>query len=331
MTNILIIDAKNEISKQFQSANVEDLLYEFLRDRTPLTEQSYRKDLKHFFSFTLENFGVPKLQNGRLNFAEIERVHVVKYKNHLETTNCLRRKPYAPNSINRKISAISSFYQFLIQREVVDRNPAEYCIRPKRIVIEETQAFTDREMKALFDLVIETAPALHKAVILFLFTTGIRQTELRNIKLEDIKIDEGIRYLFYIGKGQKKNQIPLHPTTVFYVDDYLRHMEKNKRKVYPENYLFQPTINTFNGDIKKRLSHTAVAYIVKKYARVVNKNKRITPHSARATFISSLIGNGEDIYFVSQLVNHSDVRTTQGYDKRKRSFRKNPIFNLNFF
>ncbi len=82
--------------------------------------------------------------------------------------------------------------------------------------------------------------------------------------------------------------------------------------------------------IKKKLSHTALGYIVGKWARQVSKDKRITPHGARATFISSLIENGEDIYYISQPVKHADVRTTQRYNKRKRSHRKNPIFNLNF-
>jgi len=71
--------------------------------------------------------------------------------------------------------------------------------------------------------------------------------------------------------------------------------------------------------------------IVGKWAKQINKKKRITPHSARATFISSLIENGEDIYYISQLVNHSDVRTTQRNNKCKRNHRRNPMFNLNFF
>ncbi|MBT4760758.1 MAG: tyrosine-type recombinase/integrase [Bdellovibrionaceae bacterium] len=74
-----------------------------------------------------------------------------------------------------------------------------------------------------------------------------------------------------------------------------------------------------------------MGYVVGKWAKKVCKEKRITPHSARATLISSLIENGEDIYYVSQLVNHADIRTTQRYNKRKRNFRRNPIFNLNFF
>ncbi len=58
-----------------------------------------------------------------------------------------------------------------------------------------------------------------------------------------------------------------------------------------------------------RLSHAALGYIIGKWAKKVNKEKRITPHSARATFISSLIENVQDIYYISQLVNHADVRT----------------------
>lgn len=103
------------------------------------------------------------------------------------------------------------------------------------------------------------------------------------------------------------------------------------RPIKDDDHFFQPTKNSHSGKLAKKLSHTALGYIVKKWARKVNKEKRITPHSARTTFISSLIENGEDIYYVSQLVNPADVRTSQRYNKRKRTHRQNPIFNLNFF
>ena len=242
-----------------------------------------------------------------------------------------RKRGYAPNTINRKLSSVSSFFQFLLQREIIEKNPAEFCTRSNRIVLAETQAFSDREMKTFFDLVIQEAHPLHRAIILLLFTTGMRQAELRNLKLSNFKTQEGIRFLSYMGKGQKINQIPIHPTTSFYVDEYTKWMETAGRKIDERDFLFQPTKNSHGGKTKKKLSHTALGYIVGKWAKRVNKEKRITPHSARATFISSLIENGEDIYYISQLVNHADVRTTQRYNKRKRNHRKNPIFNLNFF
>jgi site-specific recombinase XerD len=326
-----VLEGMNELSSHIEYEPVEDLIYEFLRDRTPLTEKSYQKDLQAFFKFTKDYFNLPRFEKSRCYFEEIKRVHIVKYKKYLETNNSSRGLPFAPNTINRKISAVSSFFQFLLRREIVSKNPAEFCIRPKRQVVRETQAFTDREMKNLFDIVIEEAPPLHKAVVLLIFTTGMRQAELRNIKRDDFLEREGIRFLSYMGKGQKKNQVPIHPTAGHYIDSYIEWMEGIGRKIEKEDYLFQPTKNSYNGEIKKKLSHTALGYIIGKWAKKVNKDKRITPHSARATFISSLIENGEDIYFVSQLVNHSDVRTTQTYNKRSRSYRKNPIFNLNFF
>ena len=310
---------------------VEDLLYEFLKGRSPLTERAYQRDLKAFFEFTGTQFGLPRLEGSKLLFAEIRRVHVVKYKKHLDDNLSARKKSYAPNTINRKISAISSFFQFLLQREIIEKNPAEFCTRPNRIVLEETQAFSDREMKMFFDLVIQEAPPLHKAIILLLFTTGMRQAELRNLKPSNFSTQEGIRFLNYMGKGQKLNQIPIHPTAAFYIDEYLNWMGVIGRKIEENDFLFQPMKNSHGGKTKKKLSHTALGYIVGKWAKRISKEKRITPHSARATFISSLIENGEDIYYISQLVNHADVRTTQRYNKRKRSHRKNPIFNLNFF
>jgi len=311
--------------------SVEDLIYEFLKDRSPLTERAYQRDLKAFFDFTSGQFGLPRMDKNRMLFEEIRRVHIVKYKKYLEGHLSNRKRPYAPNTINRYLSAVSSFFQFLLQREIIDKNPAEFCTRPNRIVLEETQAFSDREMKTFFDLVIQDAPPLHRAIILLLFTTGMRQAELRNLKLSNFKAQEGIRFISYMGKGQKINQIPIHPTAAFYVDEYVTWMETTGRKLEIDDFLFQPTKNSHNGKIKKKLSHTALGYIIGKWAKRVNKEKRITPHSARATFISSLIENGEDIYYISQLVNHADVRTTQRYNKRKRTHRKNPIFNLNFF
>jgi len=271
-----------QITTYLQNEEVEDLLYEFLRDRTPLTEKAYREDLKRFFAFTNKHFGLPRIDGNKFRFDEIKRVHIVKYKNFLESHNSARGKPYAPNSIHRRISAISSFYHFLAQRDIVGKNPAALCVRPKRIVIHETQAFSDREMKNLFDLVIAEAHPLHKAIILTLFTSGIRNAEIRNLKLSNFKIREGMRFLKYMGKGQKVNEIPVHPTASHHIDEYVAWMEKKGRKIEPDDYLFQPTKNSLDGTLKKKLSHTAIGYIVGKWAKKINPEKRITPHSGRA-------------------------------------------------
>jgi len=105
-----------EVKEFIEDESVEDLLYEFLKERTPMTEQAYKRDLRDFFRFTSEKFEIPKLDGKRMRFEDIRRVHVVKYKKHLETNNSLRRRPFSPNTIGRKLSAISSFFEFLMRR-----------------------------------------------------------------------------------------------------------------------------------------------------------------------------------------------------------------------
>jgi len=274
---------------------------------------------------------LPRADCGQINFSDIKRVHVVKYKNYLELQPSKTGKPYAPNSINRKISSIASFYQFLLRRELIDKNPVDFCPRPRRENVRDTEAFTDQEMKRLFELIIRKANPLHKSVLLLIFTTGMRNAEIRNVKLQDFEVRDGTKVLRYVGKGQKTNVVPIHQAAAHYLGEYLVWMEKKGRKINSDDYLFQPSKYSHNGNTKKKLSHTALGYIVRKWARKVNLAKRITPHSARATFISCLLANGEDIYSVAQAVSHSDVRTTARYDKRKQNFRQSPVFKLNFF
>jgi integrase/recombinase XerD len=310
---------------------VVDLLYEFIRGRPKTTGRSYKRDLQEFFAFTNKHFGIPRVDGSRVHFGDVRRVHVVKYHNFLEETVTKLGRPLAPNSINRKISSVSSFYQFLLQRDVVDKNPVEFCKRPKRINVRDTEAFNDTEMKEFFRLIIRKAPPLHKAALLLLFTTGMRNHELRKIKLADFENREGIKVLRYIGKGQKVNHVPVHPVAGYHLGQYMDWMASKGRPIGPSDFLFQASKQSSNVSTGHQLSHTALGYIVKKWARQVNLAKRITPHSARATFISSLLESGEDIYSVAQAVNHADVRTTARYDKRKQNFNKSPVFGLKFF
>jgi len=298
---------EKQLSIYSEDESVEDLLYEFIRGKTPLTGRSYKQDMKDFFAFTKKYFNLPRVEGKKVYFGDIKRVHVVKYHNYLEATPTKLGKPMAPNSINRKLSSVSIFYQFLLQREVVTKNPVEFCNRPKRINVRDTEAFNDAEIKDFFKLITRKAPPLHKAILLLLFTTGMRNHEVRNVRLKDFENREGIKILRYVGKGQKVNQVPIHPVAAYHLGQYLDWMQSKGRPISPDNYLFQPSKITRGDSATKNLSHTALGYIVKKWARKINISKRITPHSARATFISSLLENGEDIYSVAQAVNHSDV------------------------
>jgi integrase/recombinase XerD len=311
--------------------SIDDLIFEFLRDLSPTTARSYKRDLEHFFAFTSRNFDVPKLVDNKIDFNEVKRVHVVKYKAALETEPNSRGEKYAPNSIGRKISSAASFFQFLRQRELIDKNPCEFVKRPPNLLVRPTEALDEDEIKRLFKLIIRRANPLHRSVLLLMWTSGLRNHEIRKIKLKDFEMRDGVKVLRYVGKGKKENVVPIHPATAYHLGLYLEWMDKKGRPIQPDDFLFQASKRASGGGPAKPLSHTSLGYIVKKWCRQINMGKRITPHSARASYISCLLANGVDLYDVAKAVAHSSTNTTSRYDKRKRNFRQSPLFKLDLF
>ena len=329
------LGSDSSIQKSNSTEEYRDLFYEFFMDRPYLTARSYRIDLRKFFEFTTENFNVPSASDLGIHFEKVKRVHVVKFKNYLQKCGGRSNKPAAPGTIIRKLAAIKVFYDFLITKEKVETNPASAVLRPRAVVLHETQDLTDDETRALFAKIQSygsSALPLHLAVITTLFTTGIRQSELRGLKRKDLKTEDGIYFVEFIGKRQNKCKVALHPTTSHNILKYLEWMNERGRGHSKDDPLFQPTTyRAKKNAVKKHLSASGVRYIVEHYSKMIVPDKRITPHSARATLIGSLLDSGEDIYNVSQAVNHSSTQTTEKYNKRKKKIKNSPLLNLKFY
>ncbi len=313
-----------------------NLIWEFVNDlNSELTAKTYVSDLRRFFEFTHENFNLPQLTSNGISFEEISRQMVVAYKKYLQTQGGRACKPAAPLTVIKKLSAIKSFYSYLLEKNYVSHNPADSVRRPKAEVVTDTQDLTDREVIDLFEIVEKTkSPAkyLHRAVILTLFCTGIRQGALRRLKFESFKYLDGIYYLEYFDKGSKKHKTVLHDNAVNAIKDYLDWMAGIGRKHQKGDPLFQPTRNrTGEGLLKKELASTSVSYIIEHYAKIIAEDKRITPHSARATLISSLLEAGKELHKVSKDINHNSPVTTARYDKRRRELKESVILDAGFF
>ena len=127
--------------------------------------------------------------------------------------------------------------------------------------------------------------------------------------------------------GQKM----LHPSCVAALERYLERMEAEGRKHIAEDWLFQPTRNPSDPkNLNKPLNPKTINEILDSYARKIGLNFKISPHSARATFIGELLDLGVDIYRVAQEVNHASVKTTEEYDKRKKGIADSPVFKIDF-
>jgi len=115
------------------------------------------------------------------------------------------------------------------------------------------------------------------------------------------------------------------------IEIYIRHMKKEGRPLEGKDPLFQPSHNHQTGVLKKAISRMTVLTLIKKYCLKAEVFDRVSPHSARATVISSLLEKGVDLYKVSLAVGHSDPSTTKKYDKRGKRIEDNVVLEIGYF
>lgn len=302
------------------------LEYEFFNNfESPHTRKFYRLDITQFFNFITTHF--PDVNN----YHEVERVHVVAYRNFMND------KEQAPKTINRKIASVSSFYDFLVEKSIATFNPCHSIKRPKHQVQRPTNDLTDEQIRALFSKVDELSGdyLLHKAIIYLFFTTGIRKAELINLKIKDYSVSDGIHTIEIKAKGAKLLTKVIHPKTAEILDQYLDHLKtqaaQNGEEFTREQWFFRPTKNPLEPSrLIKPLNPKSVDYIVKTWCKRAGINHRVSPHSARASYIGSALDNGVDLYKISRDVGHASVKTTEEYNKRKQRISESPVWGLGF-
>lgn len=298
------------------------LEYEFFHNfESAHTRKSYRSDLLQFFEFLKDNF------QSVLSYQQIERVHLVAFRNWL-TDNEM-----APKTINRKLAATSSFFDFLVEKTIIQFNPGLSIKRPRQEVKTQTNDLKDEQISELFLMIDKlTGPGLlHKAVIYTLFTTGLRKAELINLKLKNITQKDEHQIIKVRAKGGKELTKVLHPKCFEVINEYLTYLKQNGDQLHPEDWVFRPTRNPIEPkNLIKPLNPKSVDYIIKSWCKKAGILDRISPHSARASYIGSALESGIELYKVSKDVGHSSVKTTEEYNKRRQKLSESPVFGLGF-
>ncbi|MBC8548517.1 MAG: tyrosine-type recombinase/integrase [Candidatus Brocadiales bacterium] len=302
------------------------LLYEFFENLGRNTKRSYQKGLKDFFDFTGQHFNLPRIQGPEIFFQDIQGIHVTSYRKQLEGLSV------APKTICNRLSAITSFYTFLMEKdfsinnEKIISNPTAHVRFPKSRVEKQTQRLTKDEVRELFQI---TENPMHKALLMLLFTTGLRRSEVISIKMKHIHKSEGINYIDVLAKGNKEHQVALHPTTYHYIEQYLEwRKEEYQDDNSPDKWLFRPC-NWRDKD--KKLTPDGLRYIVERYTKKVAPSKNISPHGGRKTFISVALENGSDIYDIKESVGHSSIKTTEEYIEVSDQLKKSPSLKMDVF
>lgn len=310
-----------ELLKQKNSFNAE-LEYEFFHNFESIhTRKSYRSDISQFFEFLGDNFTLIN------SYEEIKRVHLVAFR------NWLTDEGLAPKSINRKLAANSSFLDFLVEKNIIAFNPSTSIKRPRQDVMKPTNDVSDEQIRTLLTLVddLKGPGLLHRAVLYTLFTTGIRKAELINLRLKNFILKDGFHTIEIRAKGGKHLTKVIHPKCAEVINEYLDYLKNSGEDLHGEDWIFRPSKNPLEpAHTLKPLNPKSVDYIIKSWCTKAGITQRISPHSARASYIGSALESGMDLYKISRDVGHASVKTTEEYNKRRQKLSESPVFGLGF-
>lgn len=278
--------------------------------------ETYDTAIKSFLTF----LGISSPEELR----RVDHGHVIAFKNFLQS------KGHSPRTINNRLSAISSLFKHLIDKQVVKVNVAEGVKRmPVNAERVEAKALSTDQVRELLN-----TPDLKKligirdrAILSVLFFTGCRLSEVCTLKVKDFYEEQGFWVLDFWIKGGKRNRLAINQELQI---DLNRYLDRAGHWIDKNNYLFLPLRNAPNTDkIDRRLSRRNVGYLFNKYAKKAGI-EGITPHSARATFITQALENNCPIEAVQKSVGHSQIKTTQMYDKRAVKYRESASFAVRY-
>ena len=256
------------------------------------TITAYKKDLNTFHVFCKDEHGIN-------NISKIPYSIIRSWIVNLSDSNL------SPLTINRKISALSRYYDFLIKLELIDESPTKNHKRLKvqsKIII----PFTEDEVFSVINVFDDTFEGKRDMLIIdTLYSTGIRRDELIKIKLNDLLFDENL--IKIQGKRNKERLVPLLPSLLQNINNYIKLRSNIKSSI---NNLFITKKGT-------QIGPSLVYRVVKKYFSKVSSKVKISPHILRHSFATHLLNNGAGINTIKEILGHSSLASTQIYTKIK--------------
>ena len=259
------------------------------RNVSPYTVRNYTNDLVEFFNFVGDS-GVESLK-------EINKQTIRSYLSHL------MEQGRAKSSIARRLSAIRSFYRYLMREEIIPVSPAATTASPK--LDRRLPTFlTVEEAKRLVESPDISQPQgqRDRALLELLYASGLRISELVNMNVEQVNL--ATNEIRVWGKGAKERVVLIGAPAASALSTYISEGRQPLLAGRKNNALF---INRYGG----RLPARRVQKILAKYARMIDK--KVHPHMLRHTFATHLLDGGADLKVVQELLGHADLSSTQIY------------------
>lgn len=253
------------------------------------TINCYMNDLYKYYEYILKN---------GFKFNDIKRKDIMNY------TKWLNKQQLSTSTINHNISVLRSFYKFIVVNEHFTTDPMEYIEVPKlRKSLPKTLSYD--EVSKLLDVeLIDKYSYRNKAMLELMYATGLRVSELINLKVNDIDFESCL--VKTLGKGSKERIIPIGDYAIVFVLKYLNDYRFQLLKKDYNDYLFL-------NNRGKKISRQAFYKIVEELAVKKNIKTEISPHTLRHSFATHLLDRGADIVSIKEMLGHSSLATTQIY------------------
>ena len=276
---------------------MKDYLKEYLdalrveRNLSSMTCEAYKRDLNDYLTFI-------KSKKTKEIF-EITQMHIREYIRELN------KKGFASSSIARRFSSIRSYHKFLIAEKIMDQNPTLILSTPKSSK-KLPSVLNEIEISKIIDSIDESTQfgLRDKAIIEMLYSCGLRVTELCELDLSNLFLDDDLIRVY--GKGMKERLLPIGKRAKLYLNKYLIRVRPSFDRQNKSSVVFLSR----NG---KPLTRSMINKILNKWSDFSGINKSISPHVLRHSFATHLLEGGADLRFVQALLGHSDITTTQIY------------------
>jgi integrase/recombinase XerD len=276
---------------------VEQLIDAFLdhlaveRGLASNTRSAYRSDLAQFSGF-LRGRGIEHL-NGT------QRQHITEYLLHQ------RKGGLSARSLSRHLAAIRMFCRFLYREKLLAVDVTQTIDSPKLgRTLPPTLDYHEVEQLLGAPDTTTKLGLRDKAMLEFMYATGLRVSEVSHIKLGDVNFEAG--FLRSVGKGNKERIVPVGKQAIEWIQRYLHEARSSFAKADSLGEIFISTRG-------KALSRKTIWTLIKKYSRRAGIAKNITPHTLRHSFASHLLDNGGDLRVIQEMLGHADISTTQVY------------------
>lgn len=255
------------------------------------TLESYIRDCSKFVKY-LDNLNIYDFRD-------------VNHSNILDFLDILRKQRAKANTIARHIASIKQFFKYLVLEKVIKIDPTSNIRTPKlNMALPDILTLNDIE-KLLDTPNINTNIGMRDSTMLeVLYASGIRVSELVNLKIKDLNFELG--YIVVFGKGSKERIVPLGKFAIEKLTKYINNIRSSFLRDKTSEYLFLNR-NGYN------MTRQGFWKILKVHSLKAAINKTITPHTIRHTFASHLLERGADLRTIQLLLGHSDISSTQIY------------------